>query len=108
MDRTACQGHGCSPRTDAGAYSAAWASAALPSAGNGPVTNTFMSRAGFIRPAAANTYQAGLAGDDGSVGGAGVRGGAGAGGGAEPGTSMVWYSCGCSFGDQVSRIEALC
>lgn len=60
MDWTACQGLSCSPRTDAGAYSLAWASAALPSAGNGPVTNTFMSRAAFIRPSAANTNQAAL------------------------------------------------
>lgn len=84
-----CQGHGCSLRTDAGAYSAAWASAALPSAGNGPVMNTFMSRASFIRPAAANRNQAGLAEGDGSVGGTGVRGGGGAGGGAESWPSSI-------------------
>lgn len=94
MDRTACQGLSCSPRTDAGAYSAAWARAALPSAGNGPVTNTFMSRAGFIRPAAANTNQVGLAEGDGSVGGAGAGGGTGAGGGAESGPSSIRYSSG--------------
>lgn len=85
MDRTACQGLSCRTHADAGAYSVAWASAALPWAGKGPVTNTFMSRAGFTRPAAANINQPSLAKGDGSVGGAGVGGGASAGGWAESG-----------------------
>lgn len=56
-DAAGSRGLSCSPSTDAGAYSAAWASAALPSAGNEPVMNTFMSRASFIKSVAANANQ---------------------------------------------------
>lgn len=69
------RGLSCSPSTDAGAYSAALASTALPSAGNEPVMKTFMTRASFIKSAAGNANLPRVALGGGSVGGAG--GGAG-------------------------------
>lgn len=76
-DAAGGRGLSCSPSTDAGAYSAALASTALPSAGNEPVMNTFMTRASFIKSAAGNANQPSVALGGGSMGGAGAGGGAG-------------------------------
>lgn len=75
-DAAGSRGLSCSPSTDVGAYSAALASTALPSAGNEPVMNTFMIRASFIKSAAANANQPSVALGGGSGGGAvgGARG----------------------------------
>lgn len=76
-DAAGSRGLSCSPSTDVGAYSAALASTALPSAGNEPVMNTFIIRASFIKSAAANANQPSVAlgggSGGGAVGGAGGR-----------------------------------